>query len=81
MAKRLSRNNRGFLLLPIAGQLVPVDKLTDSQFLDWIRLSQGYDPLRGTAEADQTPTENPDSDDLETLENLDENSKVPLADL
>lgn len=42
--KRLRRKN-GVLMLPLGDKEVPADLMSDAQFLDWVRLSQGFTPM------------------------------------
>jgi len=73
MADSLNRNEAGDLMLPLAGQEVPEPLLTNSQFVDWIRVTQRLMPLsfdsRGRKKATEEPAEvdsTEDEDDPET---------------
>ena len=43
--RKLDRNEAGVLLLPLAGEDVPEDRLTDVQFLDWVRVTCCLSPM------------------------------------
>lgn len=44
-------------MLPIGGYLIPDSKLTASQFVDWIRLTQGLGPLENRGRKPNKPAE------------------------